>query len=83
MGGLDGESADAPALVAAGDALDLLVRTPDDRLRARRLEGGAWGAWRDLEGAFDGPPGAASWGGSRLDVLVRGLDNHVWQKWRA
>jgi hypothetical protein len=33
-------------------------------------------------GAIIGGPDACSWGGKRLDVFVRGLDNIIWHKYR-
>lgn len=37
-------------------------------------------AWTALGGKIDGGPDAASWGGSRKDVFVRGIDDQLWQR---
>jgi len=41
----------------------------------------AWSNWEDLGGVIYGAPAAASWASNRLDVFVRGTDNHLYHKW--
>ncbi len=36
--------------------------------------------WDNMGGKIIGKPGAVSWGSGRLDVFVRGLDNHYYHK---
>jgi hypothetical protein len=44
---------------------------------------GTWSGWHRLGGIFDDEPGAVSWGTNRIDVFVRGTNNHMFHKWRA
>jgi len=42
---------------------------------------GTWSGWHRLDGIFDDEPGAVSWGPRRIDVFVRGTNNHMFHKW--
>ena len=44
---------------------------------------GTWSGWHQLGGIFDDEPGAVSWGPNRIDVFVRGTNNHMYHKWWA
>jgi len=44
---------------------------------------GVWSRWQSLGGIIDDQPGAVSWGPGRIDVFVRGMNNHMWHKWRS
>ena len=43
--------------------------------------GPRWSGWEDLGGVITEGPGAASWAGNRLDVFVKGSDNHMHHRW--
>jgi hypothetical protein len=40
-----------------------------------------WSHWEKLGGAFASAPAAASWSPGRLDVFVRGTNDHLMHKW--
>jgi hypothetical protein len=42
---------------------------------------GTWSGWHKLGGIFDDEPGAVSWGPDRIDVFVRGTNNHMYHRW--
>jgi hypothetical protein len=51
---------------------------------------GTWGAnfgplgtWEWVGGVFHDNPAAVSWGPNRIDVFVRGMDNHLGHIWRG
>ena len=54
------------------------------------FEDGLWANWfgkgapgfESLGGAIKGGPDGCSWGGKRLDVFARGLDNFIWHKYQ-
>ncbi|MYS21013.1 alpha-galactosidase, partial [Streptomyces sp. DvalAA-14] len=77
-----GSTAD-PALVRDGDRLTAFTRDADGSLRARTGRDGQWsGAGTDLGGPtggrFLGQPAAYASAGGRIDVFVRGTDNHAY-----
>lgn len=46
-----------------------------------RFDCTAWSSWEALGGNLTSVPAAVSWGGNRLDLFVRGIDNALWHKW--
>jgi hypothetical protein len=40
-----------------------------------------WSPWRNLGGGLTAAPAVSSWDHTRLDVFVRGTDNHMWHRW--
>ncbi|MEO8084128.1 MAG: hypothetical protein ABI780_09920 [Ardenticatenales bacterium] len=40
-----------------------------------------WSAWEDLTGTLSAAPAVASWQENRLDVFVRGPQDHMWHRW--
>jgi Common central domain of tyrosinase/Repeat of unknown function (DUF346) len=70
------------------NGLDTFVKGGDNSLWYRWVDrsivhghAGTWSGWHKLGGIFDDEPGAVSWGPNRLDVFVRGANNHMYHKW--
>ena len=40
-----------------------------------------WSPWRNLGGELTAAPAVSSWDRTRLDVFVRGANNHMWHRW--
>lgn len=78
------ESAVTPAtpaaLVSEGGVVHLLALGAAGEVREAFFGGGTWQQWDDLGGGCKGTPSASSWGLGRLDYLVRGPDNFLWQR---
>jgi hypothetical protein len=67
-----------PAVVSFGAAQTALVVRRGAALHLRVKTGERWGAWASLgapAGSAASAPTLTSWGGDRLDVLVRGADD--------
>jgi hypothetical protein len=74
----------------AANRLDCFAKGGDNALWYRWIDtsvvhnhAGTWSGWHQLGGIFDNEPGAVSWGTGRIDVFVRGTDNHMWHRWFA
>jgi len=87
---------DLGGIITAGPAassqalnkLDCFVKGADDGLWHKWVDrtvvhglGGVWSGWHSLGGILDDEPGAVSWGDDRIDVFVRGANNHMFHKW--
>jgi hypothetical protein len=77
-----------PAAVANGpNPIDLFGIGTDGNVWHKYYTSGTWSNWASEIGAP--PPGiapgsspsAATWGGNRLDVFVRGNDDAIWHSW--
>ncbi|WP_328667242.1 RICIN domain-containing protein [Streptomyces sp. NBC_00322] len=78
---------DSPAISSWGsNQLTVFGRLSDNKLYSRMWDGARWGTWKNLggpptstkPGTFIGAPAAVSWAPGRIDVVVRGTDNHAW-----
>ena len=74
----------------AANRLDAFVKGGDNALWYKWIDAsivhfhaGTWSGWHQLGGIFDDEPGAVSWGPRRIDVFVRGTNNHMFHKWWA
>jgi len=74
----------------AANRLDCFAKGGDNALWSRWVDtsvvhnhAGTWSGWHQLGGVFDDEPGAVSWATGRIDVFVRGTDNHMWHRWFA
>jgi hypothetical protein len=75
-------------------SLDTSVTTDSSVIHAGYVDGawaprpGNWGyltpppRFDSLGGAIKGGPAGCSWGGKRLDVFARGMDDYIWHKYR-
>jgi hypothetical protein len=84
-GTIPGTVTSSPAAVLLNPGrVDLFARGANQELRHTFQEGkltDPWVSWENLGGTFLDHPTAVAWQGyHRLDVFVRGLDNHLWQK---
>jgi hypothetical protein len=69
----------------------VFARDAQNRLAQIVFNGTNWGSWENLGGAFKGTPAVAAQSPSRMDVVVRGLDNQLlhrsfngtWSAWRT
>ena len=74
----------------AANRLDVFAKGGDNALWYKWIDesvvhhhAGTWSGWHQLGGIFDDEPGAVSWGPRRIDVFVRGTNNHMFHKWWA
>ncbi len=76
-----GSLSSSPTLTARGSSglLDAFARGSDGSL-VHNVYSGSWGNWESLGGVISSAPTAASWGSSRLDVVVRGTDGNYYHK---
>ncbi len=88
--GLGGRLAVPPAAASsASGTVDALVEGTDSILYhwSSGVPGAAGATpnpfWEAVGGRLAAPPAATSWGGGRLDVLVRGTDSALWHAWTA
>ena len=73
-----GLTRDAPAAVAYGDRLYLIVRGTNDHIFVNRLDGTTWTGWSEVPGGgltLSGP--AAAVYRDRLYLIVRGTNDHI------
>ncbi|HLN35132.1 MAG TPA: tyrosinase family protein [Nitrososphaeraceae archaeon] len=88
---LGGKITAAPAVASRGtNRLDCFVKGQDNALWYKWIDSsvvhghpGVWSGWHSLGGILDNAPAAVSWGPNRIDCFVRGMNNHMWHKWRA
>jgi hypothetical protein len=88
--GLGGRLAVPPAAASsASGTVDALVEGTDSILYhwSSGISGAAGTTpnpfWEAVGGRLAAAPAATSWGGGRLDVLVRGTDSSLWHAWTA
>ena len=88
--GLGGRLAVPPAAASsASGTVDALVEGTDSILYhwSSGIPGAAGTTpnpfWEAVGGRLAAAPAATSWGGGRLDVLVRGTDSALWHAWTA
>lgn len=67
----------SPAVVYTTSGEEVFRRMPDATIAGKR--GSA--AWSDLGGRTTAAPDAATWGGDRVDLVVRGTDGALWHRW--
>ncbi|MFC1438611.1 glycoside hydrolase family 27 protein [Streptacidiphilus sp. N1-10] len=81
---LPGTSTSSPALVADGATLTVFTRGQNGSLQVRTGQQGAWSTGPDLGGPtggrFLGQPAAYGSAGGRIDVFVRGTDDHAYRR---
>jgi hypothetical protein len=81
---LGGSMASAPAACSSGpDREDVFARGRDDQLYHKGYNSSTgWGEWESLGGQLsDAPAVVANWGSSVIDCFIKGVDNHLWQRW--
>jgi hypothetical protein len=67
-------------LLAAPRRLQVPLSTANDAISDLVTAQSTMGEWDDLGGAFNAGPSVASWSANRLDPVVRGADDQLWQK---
>ena len=53
----------------------------DNSLYHKWWAGDSWHNWQGLGGTFKDAPAAISWGTNRIDVFVRGTNDHLETLW--
>jgi hypothetical protein len=61
--------------------LDVFARGLDNALWIKWWDGDSWHGWQSLGGSFKDAPCAVSWGSNRVDVFVRGMNDHLERLW--
>ncbi|MBA2734173.1 MAG: hypothetical protein H0U54_15000, partial [Acidobacteria bacterium] len=84
--GACGHSEPAAVCRSGGRADFFVVNLKDGQVWRRELQPEPpWSkqtlGWSNWGGFAKGSPDACSWGGSRLDVFVRGSDDYIWHRW--